>query len=243
MSGWQGWGAGRELTTVAMGGIRAQADITGHQQAGEGLSHQADSFNGRGVLGVSARAPLILGVEQARPRVLHKAFMKAQQADNGEGHRGCSLHFHQHHPGRKHGQLAPRVEETEKKPDLLSPGGTALIGFLAHHGCCLQGGNHAHSSVALGPAQGESQCGQCGSSKRSCPASLLDTSSPGIFTLGTLLGTPKIRMQRRPSSTRGLSISSSRFTPYLGREPGQRLKAGRPRARPPAPSPSARCFC
>lgn len=38
-----------------------------------------------------------------------------------------------------------------------------------------------------------------------------------VFTLGTLLGTPKIRTARRPASTKGLSMSSSWFTPYLGK--------------------------
>lgn len=43
-----------------MGGVGAQADITGHQEAGEGLAQQTDRLNGWGVLGVSCRAPLIL---------------------------------------------------------------------------------------------------------------------------------------------------------------------------------------
>lgn len=53
-------GAGRELTTVAMRGVGAQADIAGHQEAGEGLAQQADGFDRRRVLRVGCRTPLIL---------------------------------------------------------------------------------------------------------------------------------------------------------------------------------------
>lgn len=49
------------LTAVAMGGVGAQADVTGHQEAGEGLAQQTDRLNSWGVLRVGRRAPLVLG--------------------------------------------------------------------------------------------------------------------------------------------------------------------------------------
>ena len=45
---------------MTVGGVGAQAYITGHQEAGEGLAQQTDRLHSRGVLGVSCRAPLIL---------------------------------------------------------------------------------------------------------------------------------------------------------------------------------------
>lgn len=62
-------GGGRELTTVTMGGVRAQADVAGHQQAGEGLAQQTNCLDSRGVLSVRCRAPLILVPGKGQSRV------------------------------------------------------------------------------------------------------------------------------------------------------------------------------
>lgn len=45
---------------MTMGGVGAQADITGHQEAGEGLAQQTDCPDSWGVVGIGCRAPLIL---------------------------------------------------------------------------------------------------------------------------------------------------------------------------------------
>lgn len=98
--------------------------------------------------------------------------------------------------------------------DLPGQGVTVLLSLLTLHGCCLNNRGHVHSPVAPGPAQGLNE-GVVRVEPRlpftQPPLYFL----PRFLTLGTLLGTPKTRTQRRPSSTRGLSISSSRFTPYL----------------------------
>lgn len=49
------------LTTVPVRGIGAQADVTGHQQAGEGLAQQPNGLDSWGVLGIGCRATLVLG--------------------------------------------------------------------------------------------------------------------------------------------------------------------------------------
>lgn len=48
------------------------------------------------------------------------------------------------------------------------------------------------------------------------------------LTLWALLGTPKMSTHLRPSSTRGRSIPSSLFTPYLSRAKGSSCQAPRP---------------
>lgn len=45
---------------MTMGGVGAQADIAGHQEAGEGLAQQTDCPDSWGVVGIGCRAPLIL---------------------------------------------------------------------------------------------------------------------------------------------------------------------------------------
>lgn len=62
-------GGRRELTAVTMGGVGAQADITGHQEAGEGLAQQTDCPDSWGVVGISCRAPLILVAEEGQSNV------------------------------------------------------------------------------------------------------------------------------------------------------------------------------
>lgn len=51
---------GCALTTVPMGGVRAQADIAGNQQLWEGGADLLDGLDGRSVLCISSRALLIL---------------------------------------------------------------------------------------------------------------------------------------------------------------------------------------
>lgn len=64
-----GAGGGRDLTAVTVGSVRAQADITGHQEAGEGLAQQTGRLDSWGVLRVGCRAPLILVAEGGPSRV------------------------------------------------------------------------------------------------------------------------------------------------------------------------------
>lgn len=45
-----GAGGGRDLTAVTVGSVGAQADITGHQEAGEGLAQQTGRLDSWGVL-------------------------------------------------------------------------------------------------------------------------------------------------------------------------------------------------
>lgn len=62
-------GGRRELTAVTMGGVGAQADITGHQEAGEGLAQQTDCPDSWGVVGIGCRAPLILVAREGQSSV------------------------------------------------------------------------------------------------------------------------------------------------------------------------------
>jgi hypothetical protein len=94
--------------------------------------------------------------------------------------------------------------------------------------CLLSTGSHSARSAQLssrvlglnsGPQAGAARTLQT----ESVPSPHLPLSTLPFLTLGTLLGTPKIRTQRRPASTRGLSISSSWFTPYLGEGRGKEM--------------------
>lgn len=60
---------GRELTAVTMGGVGTQADVTGHQEVGEGLPQQMDCLNSWGLLRVSCGTPLVLGAGEGQSSV------------------------------------------------------------------------------------------------------------------------------------------------------------------------------
>lgn len=62
-------GGKRELTAVTVGGVGAQADIAGHQEAREVLAQQTDRLDSWGVLRVGCRAPLILVAEEGQSGV------------------------------------------------------------------------------------------------------------------------------------------------------------------------------
>lgn len=76
---------GRELTAVTMGGVGAQADVAGHQEAGEGLSQQTDCLNSWGLLSVGCRAPLVLGQRRNKAMCLSReAFGKTWRPATAE---------------------------------------------------------------------------------------------------------------------------------------------------------------
>lgn len=119
-------GGGRELTTVTMGGVRAQADVAGHQKAGERLAQQADGLDSRGVLGVGCRTPLILAVAGGhREHVLREA-PKNQDGQTSQGEAPC---------------MGMQAGQSPFCTDLPSQGVKALlISFLSLRGCCHGGG-------------------------------------------------------------------------------------------------------
>lgn len=66
----------QELTTVPMGGVGAQADITGDQKVREGLSQQTDSLNSWRVLRVSCRTLFILEAGEVQEVCLLQMFFR-----------------------------------------------------------------------------------------------------------------------------------------------------------------------
>lgn len=56
---------------MTMGGVGAQADVTGHQQGREGLPQQTDSLNSWGVLRVSCRALFILEAGEGQGGIIY----------------------------------------------------------------------------------------------------------------------------------------------------------------------------